>query len=67
MNMFKLTEKEITAIHKILIRPGGVIAFPTDTVWGMGCLINNKDAVDKIYRIKSRSRNKPLILLGSKN
>jgi len=66
MNTFHLSENELIKIHNVLSRPDGVIAFPTDTVWGMGCLINNKEAVDRIYRIKTRSKIKPLILLGSK-
>ena len=44
---------------------GGVIAFVTDTVWGLGCLPNNKKAVDKIYEIKGRDRSKPLILMSN--
>ncbi len=44
---------------------GGVIAFVTDTVWGLGCLPNNKEAVDKIYEIKGRDRSKPLILMSN--
>lgn len=44
---------------------GGVIAFVTDTVWGLGCLPNNKKAVNKIYEIKGRDRSKPLILMSN--
>ncbi len=43
----------------------GVIAFVTDTVWGLGCLVNNKKAVDRIYEIKGRDRSKPLILMSN--
>lgn len=43
---------------------GGVIAFVTDTVWGLGCLPNNKKGIDKIYEIKGRDRTKPLILMS---
>ena len=42
----------------------GVIAFPTDTVYGIGCLIDRPKAIEKIYRMKGRDENKPLILLG---
>lgn len=45
---------------------GGVIAFVTDTVWGLGCLPNNKEAVEKIYEIKGRDKSKPLILMSNK-
>jgi L-threonylcarbamoyladenylate synthase len=42
---------------------GGVILYPTDTVWGLGCDATNQDAVDKIYRIKKRRESKSLIIL----
>ncbi|OGI05070.1 MAG: threonylcarbamoyl-AMP synthase [Candidatus Melainabacteria bacterium GWF2_32_7] len=66
MYNFQLSHKEIIKIHNSLEKKDGVIAFPTDTVWGIGCLIDNELAVDRIYSIKGRSENKPLILLGSK-
>ena len=53
------------SINKIL-NNGGVIAFVTDTVWGIGCLPNNKEAVEKIYEIKGRDKSKPLILMSNK-
>jgi L-threonylcarbamoyladenylate synthase len=42
---------------------GGVIAYVTDTVWGLGCLPDNEAAVKKIYEIKKREAKKPLILM----
>ncbi len=60
-----IPEKEIEKISKAL-KNDGVIAFPTDTVWGLGCLVRNPAAVEKIYRIKSREKHKPLILLASR-
>lgn len=66
MNNFQLPEKEITKARDILNKPDGIIAFPTDTVWGIGCNINNEKAIKKIYSAKNRPKNKPLILLGSK-
>ena len=47
-----------------ILKNGGVIAFLTDTVWGLGCLPDNKKAVDRIYEIKGRDRTKPLILMS---
>lgn len=44
---------------------GGVIAYVTDTVWGLGCLPNNESAVRKIYEIKKREAQKPLILMSN--
>lgn len=58
-----ISQEETNKIKNIL-KNGGVIAFPTDTVWGIGCLPENKKAVEKIYSIKSRDEGKPLILLG---
>ena len=48
------------------LKNGGVIAFVTDTVWGLGCLPSSKAGVDKIYEIKGRDRTKPLILMSDK-
>lgn len=43
----------------------GVICFVTDTVWGLGCLPDKKNAVEKIYEIKKREAQKPLILMSN--
>lgn len=48
-----------------IIKNGGVIAYPTDTVYGLGCDPYNADAVDRINQIKNRSSNKHFILLAS--
>lgn len=47
-----------------LEKPDGVIAFPTDTVYGLGCLPWKLQAIEKIYRLKGRSGEKPLILMS---
>lgn len=44
---------------------GGVITYVTDTVWGLGCLPDNEKAVKKIYEIKKREAQKPLILMSN--
>lgn len=49
-----------------ILNNGGVIAFVTDTVWGVGCLPNSQQAVKKIYEIKGRDTSKPLILMSNK-
>lgn len=46
-----------------IMRRGGVILYPTDTVWGLGCDATNADAVARIYAIKRRSDSKALITL----
>lgn len=43
-----------------IIKQGGVIAFPTETVYGLGCDIKNAPAIERIYKIKQRSYAKPL-------
>ena len=45
------------------LREGGVILYPTDTIWGLGCDATRADAVEKIFRIKKRSDSKSLIIL----
>ena len=47
-----------------VLKNDGVIAFVTDTVWGLGCLPNSQKAVKKIYEIKQREAKKPLILMS---
>ena len=48
-----------------IIRNGGVIAYPTEGVWGLGCDPNNETAVYKLLDLKCRSVQKGLILIGS--
>ena len=48
-----------------VLRKGGVILYPTDTVWGIGCDSTDPEAVAKIYEIKRRSDSKSLVLLAS--
>lgn len=48
-----------------VLRNGGVILYPTDTVWGLGCDAANPEAVARIYEIKKRSDSKSLVLLAS--
>lgn len=46
-----------------VIRRGGVILYPTDTVWGIGCDATNSEAVKRIYEIKRRADHKAMIVL----
>ena len=61
-------ERLITQVVEILKR-GGIIAYPTDTHYGIGCDIMNKKAIEKIYQLKQRNRIKPFsfICSGLKN
>ena len=46
-----------------IIKSGGVIAFPTDTVYGIGASAIDQDAIDKLYQIKERSQEKAIPIL----
>ena len=48
-----------------ILREGGVILYPTDTVWGIGCDATNEAAVARVFEIKRRSEAKSLVLLAS--
>lgn len=48
-----------------ILQNDGVIAFVTDTVWGLGCLPTSEKAVKRIYEIKHREAKKPLILMSN--
>ena len=44
------------------LKKGGIILYPTDTVWGIGCDATNYEAVDRIFKLKNRN-NKTLIVM----
>lgn len=50
-----------------LLRKGGVLAFPTETVYGLGALLSQEGACQRIYTIKKRPKNKPLMFHVSVN
>ena len=68
MSQILKVESNIEAVsshaRKVLLQ-GGVIAFPTDTFYGLGVDPFNQSAVDRIFKIKGRKKNKPLLLLIS--
>ena len=47
------------------VENGGIIVYPTDTVYGMGCDLENKDALDRLYRLKKIPKRKPLSFVCS--
>jgi len=55
-------EKDIVKCLETL-KAGGLILYPTDTVWGIGCDAKNEEAVEKIYKLKRRSDEKAMIVL----
>ena len=59
-----MTQKEDIQNAVDVMRKGGVILYPTDTVWGIGCDATNAEAVAKVYKIKQRDDSKALICLA---
>jgi len=57
-----MLKDEITKALKI-IQNGGIILYPTDTIWGIGCDATNTEAVQKIYALKQRAESKSMIIL----
>ncbi len=62
-NLIPMYNKEDLIQALKVLREGGVILYPTDTIWGLGCDATNKEAVDKIFSIKKRSENQSLLVL----
>ncbi len=59
-------EREDMAQALEVLKEGGIILYPTDTIWGIGCDATNEEAVKKIYDLKQRSDSKSmLVLVGS--
>lgn len=55
-------QEEIIQACKVM-QEGGVILYPTDTIWGIGCDATNEDAVRRVYKIKQRVDSKALLIL----
>lgn len=61
--MFKEELEKALAV----LQSGGLILYPTDTIWGIGCDATNEDAVKKIFALKGRAESKSLIVLLDKD
>ena len=61
----ELSHEQKQELHNALsvLKAGGVILYPTDTIWGLGCDATNPEAIEKLYRIKGREDGKPLLVL----
>src|ERR1700690_1051569 len=57
-----MLKDEVAKAFKVL-QEGGIILYPTDTIWGIGCDATNTEAVKKIYRLKQRDEAKSMIIL----
>lgn len=62
VNKDEFSLSDVVAIADIF-KLGGVVAYPTDTIYGLGCVINDTNAINRIYKIKKRSKEKSLIIL----
>jgi len=62
MAYYRKMEEEIKNALEVL-RKGGTILYPTDTVWGIGCDARNKEAVNKVFKIKQRAEYKSMVTL----
>ena len=58
--------EEINKAYSVL-KSGGLILYPTDTIWGIGCDATNPEAVDKIYKLKQRKDTKSMLVLIDKS
>ncbi|MDP9046748.1 MAG: L-threonylcarbamoyladenylate synthase, partial [Bacteroidota bacterium] len=57
-----MLKDEVAKALKVL-QEGGIILYPTDTIWGLGCDATNTEAVKKIYWLKQRDETKSMIIL----
>jgi len=64
---YKMDPKMEVQVNKAIeiLKTGGVILYPTDTIWGLGCDATNQDAVKKVFAIKQREESKSLVTLVS--
>ena len=59
-----MTGEEIITQTVEILRSGGTILYPTDTIWGIGCDARNREAVERIYSIKERDHSKSMLMLA---
>lgn len=62
MNTMRYDKDDLQSALRVL-REGGVIVYPTDTVWGIGCDATNPEAVARIYALKQRADSKSMLVL----
>ena len=61
MKILKANKKNIDIASNLILN-GGIVAFPTETVYGLGALASNKNAINRVFAIKGRPKNNPLIV-----
>lgn len=62
MNSMRYDKEDLQEALRVL-RAGGIIVYPTDTVWGIGCDATNAEAVKRIYALKQREDSKSMLVL----
>lgn len=62
----KILEKNQFEVASNIVKKGGLIAFPTETVFGLGVIYNDKEAYDRLVRVKRRPPEKPFTLMCGK-
>ena len=62
MDMMRYDKEDLQEALRVL-RDGGIIVYPTDTVWGIGCDATNEEAVKRIYALKQREDSKSMLVL----
>jgi|GEM_PF-505425 tRNA threonylcarbamoyl adenosine modification protein (Sua5/YciO/YrdC/YwlC family) len=62
-NLLNLTKNDLQVIIEAsnILKKDGIVAFPTETVYGIGALISSEKAIDKVYKVKNRPKDNPLI------
>ncbi len=65
MMMKELLQSNDPQVIARVFAEGGIVVFPTDTVWGIGCIYDDEQAVKRLYSIKNRQPDKPTSLLIS--
>ncbi len=60
-----LTGKQLEVVNNAfeVLKQGGVIVYPTDTIWGLGCDVSSLDGISRLYELKGRDKNKPFLIL----
>ena len=62
MYICRMLKDEVAKALKV-IQEGGIILYPTDTIWGIGCDATNSEAIRKVYKLKQRNEAKSMIIL----
>ena len=65
MDLSNKQKEEVQSALSIL-KNGGVILYPTDTIWGLGCDASSSEAISRLYDIKKKDKDKPLLVLLDK-